>query len=223
VAERWRGGYRFTDKLTELDPAHPSWTWPMDWPGGEQPLLGAGQPSLIFVGMMTDTFHADRPTSIIDQVISPLILSRHIGLLLTKRPERMAEYFAAMPDGLLVRCLSRLWCGFSAERQKEFDARWPHMRELAELGLTAFVSVGPMLAPARLPDDFRAYGNRVWVICSGEQGPYARYMDPAWARALLAQCREAGVPFFMLQMSDPGRKKIPGDLLIREFPRLNPS
>lgn len=124
--------------------------------------------------MMTDLFHEDRPTAIIDQVVSPLILSQHTGLLLTKRPERMAAYFTAMPQSLLVRCRPRLWLGFSAERQKEFDARWSYMRLLADLGFIVFVSIGPMLAPVTLPDDFLAYGNRVWCICAGEQGRFAR-------------------------------------------------
>jgi protein gp37 len=104
VAERWRGGYRFTSKLTELDPAHPGWSWPLNWKGAPDPIMGPGQPSLIFVGMMTDLFHEDRSTKIIDQVVSTLILSQHIGLLLTKRPERMAAYFTAMPESLRVRC-----------------------------------------------------------------------------------------------------------------------
>jgi hypothetical protein len=42
-------------------------------------------------------------------------------------------------------------------------------------------------------------------------------MDPAWARSLLAQCRAAGIPFFMKRMSRDDH--IPPDLLIREFPR----
>jgi protein gp37 len=43
-----------------------------------------------------------------------------------------------------------------------------------------------------------------WVICGGETGPGARPMHPAWARGLLAQCREAGVPFFFKQWGDWG-------------------
>ena len=45
-------------------------------------------------------------------------------------------------------------------------------------------------------------------------------MDPDWARALRDQCAEAGVPFFMLQMT--GREWIPVDLFVRQFPRVFP-
>ena len=94
------------------------------------------------------------------------------------------------------------------------------MRQLASLGFVVFVSVAPMLGPVWLPPDFLAHGERIWCICSGEEGRGARFMDASWARALRAQCAEANVPFFLLQMS--GRKPIPADLFVRQFPRGGP-
>jgi protein gp37 len=41
-------------------------------------------------------------------------------------------------------------------------------------------------------------------------------MDPAWARALRDECAAAGVAFFFKQMT--GKKAIPEDLLVRQFP-----
>jgi protein gp37 len=41
-------------------------------------------------------------------------------------------------------------------------------------------------------------------------------MPADWARDVRDQCRDAGVPLFMKQMSR--REPIPDDLLIREFP-----
>lgn len=60
-----------------------------------------------------------------------------------------------------------------------------------------------------------------WVICGGESGPKARPMHPDWARALRDQCQEAGVSFFMKQMSGNTKaalKAISSDLMIRETP-----
>jgi protein gp37 len=210
----------FNGALSVLPPGHKGWTWPLRWPGVKQPLLGVGNPSLIFVGVMSDLFHEDRPTPIIDKVVATIINSHHIGLLLTKRAERMAAYFSApQQEKLQQRRQQKLWLGFSAERQQEFDARWSHMRALATDGWTVFVSVAPMLGPVRLPPDFLAHGNHVWVICSGEEGRGRRYMQPDWARALRDQCAEAGVPFFMLQRT--GRADIPADLFVRQFPGGN--
>jgi len=211
-----RGKPVFNSKLTALALGHETWIWPIIWPGARHPLLGKGKPSLIFVGDMTDLFHERRPTEIIDRVIDTIALSPHIGQLLTKRIDVMARYFAVRSAGTLRSWQARLWLGFSAERQMEFDQRWADMRGLAEAGWTIFVSVAPMLGPVTLPGDFRALGNRGWVICSGEQGTGARYMDPAWARALRDQCVKSGVPFFMRAMT--GKAPIPRDLFIRQFP-----
>ena len=148
-----RGKPVFNGKLDALPPAHLGWLFPLRWRGADDPLLGAGQPSLIFVGDMSDLFHEERPTRIIDQVVSPIAVSRHIGLLLTKRAERMAQYFLAPDSDRRASWRARFWLGFSAERQQQFDERWPLMRELAKRGWIVFVSVAPMLGPVTLPLD----------------------------------------------------------------------
>jgi protein gp37 len=59
-----------------------------------------------------------------------------------------------------------------------------------------------------------------WVICGGETGPYRRHMEESWARSLRDQCQDAGVAFFMKQMTGMTSKStpIPDDLMIQEFP-----
>jgi protein gp37 len=218
VTERVGDRILFNGKLTELPPGHPRWRQLLTYPGAQHPKLGPGQPSLIWLGGMTDIFSAGHRTAVLDRAIATLLLNKHghIGLLLTKRPERMAAYFATRRR---ARWLARLWLGFSAERQKEFDLRWPHMRPLADAGWTVFVSLAPLLRPVILPSDFLALGNRAWAIVNGEEKvkrDHARDMDPAWARALRDQCRTAGVPFFMKGMAY--NAPIPPDLLIRQFP-----
>jgi protein gp37 len=210
-----RGKPVFNGKMTAAAPGHDSWTWPLTWPGASRPLLGKGKPSLIFVCDMCDLFHENRPTAVIDRVVLTVAESPHIGQLLTKRVELMAKYFTELEYRPAWQ--RHLWLGFSAERQKEFDERWPHMRALADSGWTVFVSVAPMLGPLILPQDFRALGKRAWVICSGEQGSGARFMKPEWARSLRDQCLESGVPFFMRAMT--GKAPIPRDLFIRQFPQ----
>jgi protein gp37 len=39
-----------------------------------------------------------------------------------------------------------------------------------------------------------------WVIVGGESGPGARPFDVAWARSIVAQCRDASVPVFVKQL-----------------------
>lgn len=222
VTDWVRGRPVFNGNLTVAEPDHAVWLEPLKFRGAEHPMLGAGQPSLIFVSDMADLFAENRSTEVIDQVISTIVHSKHIGQLLTKRADVLAAYFSAPDIDRRTSWREKFWLGFTAERQIEFDERWAQMRPLAERGWTFFVSVAPMLAPVMLPTDFLAYGNQAWVICSGEQpcgGQATRLMDPDWARALRDQCREADVPFFLLQMTGGRWAPIPADLFIRQFPK----
>jgi protein gp37 len=214
--------YWFNGTLTAAPSNDRLWTFPLDWPGADNPVMGPGQPSLIFVVGMGDLFVDHRPTAEIDRIVATIAISKHIGLFLTKYTRNMAKYFAEVPQHSLRRWQEHMWLGFSAEDQRWFDARWADMRALANAGWTTFVSIAPMLGPVKLPDDFLAPGPRGWVICSGEQGPhrFCRDMDHAWARALRDQCREAGVPFFMKQMPRREANPIPFDLISHRFPQL---
>lgn len=72
------------------------------------------------------------------------------------------------------------------------------------------------------------YGpNLNWVILGGESGPGARPMDLGWARLLVKQCQESGVPVFVKQLgSSFGRQHhdietFPEDLRVREYPEVH--
>jgi protein gp37 len=169
---------------------------------------------------MSDIFMEGRPDEIITRICATLAASDHIGLLLTKRTRRMAKFFMALDARTVKRWQAKLWLGFSAEDQRWFDKRWVDMRVLADAGWRVFVSVAPMIAPLKLPDDFLALGPRVWVIVAGEQGKHAdcRDMDPAWVRSLRDQCASNNIPFFMKQMAKGAA--IPHDLRLRQFPSV---
>jgi protein gp37 len=63
-----------------------------------------------------------------------------------------------------------------------------------------------------------------WVIAGGESGHHAREMEWDWPRKLRAQCAEAGVAFFMKQLSEASRswfkdfEAFPDDLQVRQWP-----
>jgi protein gp37 len=133
-------------------------------------------------------------------------------LLLTKRPENFRK---RAPLGWRTNGLpSNVWLGTTCEDQEYFDRRWPI---LADIPATVhFISYEPALGPLRLPAAPKS-SLPDWIICGGESGRGARYMEPAWAAQLLQQCRDYGNAFFMKQMTD--RKPIPDELLVREFPK----
>lgn len=65
-------------------------------PGRLAEPLGWKRPRTVFVNSMSDLFHEAVPFEFIDQVFAVMALCpRHTFLVLTKRPERMAEYLGA--------------------------------------------------------------------------------------------------------------------------------
>ncbi|MEU4576103.1 DUF5131 family protein [Nonomuraea sp. NPDC023979] len=142
--------------------------------------------------------------------------------------EQAADRFVYPVPNILV--------GVSAGTQKWVDRRLPR---LAATPATArFASVEPMLTSADLTPWLHALD---WVIVGGESGGGARPFEEAWARDIIAQCRDAGVAVFVKQMGsrwasatridgrtvrglkDPKGEKWefwPEDLRVRQFPVL---
>lgn len=229
-----RAGPVFNGHLTISPPEHPVWTWPSRWRGARAPRLGASKPSLIFVGDMSDLFHEGRDPAHIGRVFEAMAASvclgrNHIFQLLTKRPEVMLRTIrggGCIPEtGSSWGIHERAWLGFSAERQQEFDERWPHMRELAAMGFQIFVSYEPALGPLSLPRDFLALGGRAWVIAGSESGRGAREFDREWFDFVREQCDAAGIPFFQKQITTDGRKvpieEWPAPMRTRQFPEIS--
>jgi protein gp37 len=143
TTDKVKGKPVFNGKLTIAPDDHPVWQWPLKWRGAAEPVLGPGMPSTIFVGDMSDLFHERRPRAHIDRVFNVMGAAEetrsHIFQLLTKRADVMACYIGthgyrmwnARRLGQEAWPARNIWLGFSAERQREFDERWPHLRALA--------------------------------------------------------------------------------------------
>lgn len=138
---------------------------------------------------------------------------------------------------------ANVWLGVTVEDQRRADERVPFLQAIP--AVVHFLSVEPLLEavdlgeagmrgcyhptpgnPERFPDwdhDEACAPTGLWVIVGGESQSGCRPMDPDWARAVLAQTRDAHGAFFMKQMGGhPSPRKelddLPPDLRIREFP-----
>jgi protein gp37 len=180
------------------------------------------KPRRIFVCSMSDLFHPDVPDEFINRVLNVVgDADQHTFQILTKRPERMAAYFArhvelgATYDILNRRqrayLLENLWLGTSIEDQRTADERIPHLLRCA--AARRFVVYEPALGPVNflrpeawwLGPPTQAHGMHQgldWVIAGGESGPKARPAHPDWFRSVRDQCQEAGVPFFFKQWGE---------------------
>ncbi len=154
-------------------------------------------PRRIFVAAHGDLFHGNVPDAWIDAVFGVMNeATRHVYQLLTKRPGRARDYFAARrwDDPETGKLPSHIHLGVSVEDQPTADER------LAALGqieaAVRWVSIEPLLGPVEIDEHL---GDLDWVVVGGESGPGARPMDPSWARSLRNQCICARVPFFFKQ------------------------
>ncbi len=174
------------------------------------------KPRRIFVNSMSDLFHELVPFEFVDRVFAVMALApRHTFQVLTKRPERMAEYFgrsntrasrieAAMKEfraGMLaakpsdIRSpalpLPNVWLGTSVEDGRVVG-RVDHLRRVP--AVVRFLSCEPLIGPLDLDLD-----GVHWVIVGGESGSGHRPIEARWVRDIRAQAEEAGTAFFFKQ------------------------
>ena len=123
------------------------------------------------------------------------------------------------------------WLGVTAENQRRADERIPVL--LQTPAAVRWVSLEPLLGPIDLNKrelliDKRRFkytlGNYLdWVVVGCESGPKRRPCKIEWVREIVEQCRDAGVPVFVKQLSINGKvshdmDEWPEDLRVREYP-----
>jgi len=153
----------------------------------DQPLKRK-KPTIYFVNSMSDLFHEEIPFSFIDQVMETIEQTpQHTYQILTKRAERMAEYFEAnaVPKNA--------WLGVSVEDKQYGLPRIDHLRTIK--ASIRFLSIEPLLEDL---GRFDLQGIH-WVIVGGESGPNARPMKPEWVDLIQKQCNRQKASFFFKQ------------------------
>lgn len=151
-------------------------------------------PKRYFVNSMSDLFHSKVPDDFIAAVFDVMEKATwHQFQVLTKRPERMAEfttkrYAKRKPP-------AHIWLGASTENQAAFDERHEHLRNTK--AAVRWLSCEPLLGPIKLG---KCEGLD-WVVVGGESGS-KRQMLKEWATLLRDQCAKHGVKFFFKQWGD---------------------
>lgn len=149
------------------------------------------KPSRVFVNSMSDLFHEVVPGAFIADVFEVMVATpQHTYQILTKRPERAAEWGGPWP--------ANVWLGTSVEDQRVAN-RIDAIRRCG--AQTKFLSCEPLIGPL----DYDMAGID-WVICGGESGRHMtagnpRWMQMEWARRLRDTCEDAGTAFFFKQDS----------------------
>jgi protein gp37 len=190
------------------------------------------RPRRVFVNSMSDLFHEGLKDEEIAAVFGIMgAASHHTFQVLTKRADRLRAFMTADdgPDICATTChyldsvgfergcgsafdldewpLPNVWIGVSVEDQQRANERIPDL--LATPAAVRFLSVEPLLGPVDLREWLPGHNFDVdgidWVIVGGESGPGARPFDVGSARAIVEQCRAAGVTVFMKQLGSRPR------------------
>jgi len=157
------------------------------------------RPCTIFVCSMSDLFHKDVPFDFIDKVIKTIKSTpQHRYQLLTKRAERMAEYFQNR------EIPKNVWLGVTVEVQKSKN-RIDILRDLN--APIRFLSCEPLLEDSGSLD----LTNIDWVIVGGESGVSARPMKSEWVLSIQEQTERQGSTFFFKQWGTWGSDGIKRD------------
>ena len=214
--ELWQGERRRTTEA--------NWRKPIKW-NAEAEKLGIRYK--VFCNSLADIFDNEIDPEWFGDLWRLIRATRNLDwLLLTKRIGNAVKMW---PGGEY----KNVWLGATVINQEEANRDIPKL--LAIPAAVRFLSIEPMLGPIDLrnvqpaeryeldaltgfdADQGMPFERLDWIICGGESGPNARLMEYGWAADLRDQCRTAGVPFFMKQMTK--KAPIPDDLMVRQFPR----
>ena len=146
------------------------------------------KPRTIFVCSMSDLFHRDVPFEFVDKVMAVIKETpNHRYQLLTKRAERMEEYFRTrdVPQNV--------WLGVTVE-VKSSKQRIDALRTIKKAPIR-FLSCEPLLEDLGQLD----LTGIDWIIVGGESGTQARPMREEWVKNIKAQCETTAKAFFFKQ------------------------
>jgi protein gp37 len=181
----------------------------------------------IFICSMADIFHENVPFNWVEEIFYMIEnCPQHTFQILTKRPERMIEFFDwyiarnsdhsvelqwTMPDNI--------WLGVSCENQAMADKRIPLLMEIP--AKVRFLSCEPLLEPINLSKFLPIEWSEIaedwieswpgigsysrdaypdWIIVGGESGAGSRPCHIDWIRDIASQCQSAKVPVFIKQL-----------------------
>ena len=197
--EKYRNGFELTLHERCLNE-------PLTWKGSHN----------IFVCSMSDIFHEDVPFDFADKMFEVIKKTpQHRYQILTKRAERMDEYFSTR------EIPSNVWLGVTVEAKSSIP-RIDCLRN--QKASVKFLSCEPLVEDL---GEINLSGID-WVIVGGESGIQARPMKEEWVVNIKEQVETQGAAFFFKQWGTWGadgikrNKKVNGKLLegkvIQEMP-----
>lgn len=185
-------------------------------------------PRCIFVGDLSDIFSAAVTDDYLErEVFAPMESEhgrRHIWMVLTKRPKRMADFSRRRPGGLPRNVIAMT----SVTSQATADARVPHL--LCVKARWRGISAEPLLGEVSLGSFAEQRERLHWLIVGGASGPNAVPCPDEWMLGLVEDGHQFGWATFVKQLGarptlmhkkGGDMAEWPRDLCVREVPAFS--
>ncbi|MEL7490971.1 MAG: DUF5131 family protein [Pseudomonadota bacterium] len=155
------------------------------------------KPRLVFVNSMSDLFQDNIPFEYVERVWQVMEQAKlHTFQVLTKQPERMAEFLRERNK----HALKNVWLGTSVE-----DSCVAHrITDLKNCrAAVRFISFEPLIGAVGSVN----LSNIDWAIVGGESGPRSRPLDSKWVDQIFDRCEKHDVHFFFKQWGGVNKKR----------------
>lgn len=151
------------------------------------------EPSKIFVNSMSDLFHVDCTFDFIEKVFETMMIGNwHIYQVLTKRPQKMAEFVKHwLKKKNFKEVPKHIWLGVSCGIQKAIE-RIEILKTIP--AKVRFVSVEPLLEMV-----VASFEGIHWVIVGGESGKGFRQVQKEWILEIKNSCEKSNTAFYFKQ------------------------
>lgn len=166
--------------------------------------------SMIFVNSMSDLFHKANPYTFIHQAIDTFSKHpHHTFQILTKRADRMAEFF----EDIVVP--KNVWVGVTVEDADNTERIYHLTRIQAPVRFVSFEPLLTRIPVSKLKQMIcgtgaftdQPYKTKIgWAIVGGETGHHSRPMSIQWAMEIKDFCLEHEIPFFFKKLGGPDKK-----------------
>lgn len=172
------------------------------------------KPRLVFVNSMSDLFQNNIPFEYVERVWQVMEKAKlHTFQVLTKQPERMAEFLKQRKK----HALKNVWLGTSVEDER-VAYRITELKRCR--AAVRFISFEPLIGSVGKIN----LSNIHWAIVGGESGPKSRPLDIIWVDQIFDQCGQYDVHFFFKQWGGVNKKRTGRTFKGRiwdEMPRLH--
>lgn len=200
--QKYKNNFEFTQHDNEVE-------LPLNWK----------KPRKIFVNSMSDLFHEKAEMEFIARCFDTMTKANwHVYQVLTKRPEKMAEFSKLFYSYFGFQIPNNIWMGTSIE---DNQTTW-RIKEIRKVKCyTRFISFEPLLENINKVN----LSGIDWAIIGGESGHHYRPVEKEWIQSLIKQCKKQNVKVFFKQWGGfrpkAGGRTINGRTY-SEYPKLKP-